>query len=140
MADNILTKDGNSVDVTLRSTDLGGGIQAPHHFVEPAAGIPHDWTEGTGVLPSGGSITIPANAARRLLLIQNQSAVTIPVSIGAVLANSSPTHAVMLLDPGAGVNKQGAADERNPSTYMFTGQIIVGATGLNGSQVLVIEG
>lgn len=102
--------------------------------------IPHDWTEGTGVFPASGIITVaapPLGYTRKWLLIQNQGAAGITVSFQAKTAAGTASTVNVLLAEGAGAGHQGAADERGGSFWNTCGTIII--TGAVGAAVLVLE-
>lgn len=101
-------------------------------------GYPHDWTEGTGVFPAGGSIVIAnptlTGKVRDWLFIQNQSAGVVSVKFAATLADGSTLSTVTLLLASSGVaGTAGAAYE----SYYVTGAITVSGTA--ASQVLILE-
>lgn len=114
--------------------DPGGG------FGSPSSGIPHDWTEGTGVLPTGG-ITIPnpsiTGQSRKWLLIQNQSAVTLSVNVQATTNGGASVLGVILVASGGGIGVQGGSQEFGLGSWTPTGQVTV--TGAAGSQCCVLE-
>lgn len=106
----------------------------------PRNSIPHDWTEGTGVFPTGGVITVTApvgGLTRKWLLIQNQGAAAITVSFQAKNKFGVAVVANMLLATGAGAGTQGAADERGSSFWNTCGTVII--SGSAGDNVLVLE-
>lgn len=110
--------------------------------VAEVSGYPHDWTEGTGVIPASGTISIPnpsvKGLSRQWLFIQNQSAVTVTVTITAVKADMTSTvNATILLAPGAGAGAQGGAYENLHSLLSIGGAITVSAAA--GTQVAVLE-
>jgi len=110
--------------------------------VAEVSGYPHDWTEGTGVIPASGTISIPNPAvkglSRQWLFIQNQSAVTITVTVTAVKADMTTTvNATILLAPGSLAGTQGGAYEQMHSVFSIGGAITVSGTA--GSQVAVLE-
>jgi hypothetical protein len=103
-------------------------------------GYPHDWTEGTNVLPASGSIVIPNppnGAKRKWLMIQNQSAGVIGVSYQSVTALGNVAIPNLFLDPGSGVGAQGGGDERGAGAWSPNGTVTI--TGTPGAQLLVIE-
>jgi hypothetical protein len=114
-----------------------------------SATYPHDWTEGTGTLGSGGLITIPSQVPvqtpngytttqRRWLFIQNQSAATITVEYEARLANGTTQSFIsILLAPGASAGSQGSSDERGFSAFVPQG--IVKVVGAANAQVAILE-
>lgn len=101
-----------------------------------------DYTNGAGTLGAGGTITIPDSPTRSWIYIQNQSAITIPVTYKAVKASDkTATTVTLLLAPGAGAGSQGAADERSFTSFIPTGDIVVGSGGVTANaQVMVVGG
>jgi hypothetical protein len=102
--------------------------------------IPHDWTEGTGVFPTGGVITVPApplGFTRKWFLVQNQGPTAITLSFQAKKATGAAATANILLAQGAGAGTQGAADERGGSVWNTCGTVVI--TGVAGDAVLVLE-
>lgn len=73
-------------------------------------------------------VTILANANRRGLYVQNQSAGTIQVVLGTT---------IILIDPGAGANRQGGDWSFAQAGILYTGQILI--CGAAGSQVGAME-
>ena len=110
-------------------------------FGSPGASLPHDWTEGTGVIPAGGVITIPNPSlngqTRKWLFIQNQSAVTIAVNVYAVTAQGNASIVPIILASGGSVGSQGAAQNFGPATWVANNALTI--TGAAGSQVAVLE-
>lgn len=110
-------------------------------FGSASVSLPHDWTEGTGVIPSSGSITIPNPSAngqtRKWLLIQNQSAVTISVGVQSVSAAGVIGTSNILLGAGGGIGTQGGAQEFGLGSYKPNSAVTI--SGAVGSQVLVLE-
>jgi hypothetical protein len=107
-------------------------------MIEPVRGTPTDWTNGTGTF-SSGTISIPANPARKVFYIQNQDAGTVTVTIAAVKASDgSATTASYLVASGGASGSQGGSDERSS----FAGFVPLGAitiTGTAGQKVCVLE-
>lgn len=117
--------------------DVGGS-----GFGVPFNGFPHDWTEGTGVFPAGGVITLPNPAlqgmTRRWLFIQNQDAVDIKVTVSATLADGiTQTTANIVLSNGGGVGLAGGTYENFHQLPSLVGVITV--TGVAGNKVAVLE-
>jgi hypothetical protein len=106
-----------------------------------SSAYPHDWTEGTGTLGSGGEIDIPAPispAQRRWLLIQNQSAAAITVKYEGRKADGvTQSFIAVVLAPGASAGTQGASDERGFSAFVPQG--IVKITGAANAQISIAE-
>ena len=104
-------------------------------------GIITDYTNGTGTLGAGGQITIPDSPNRSWLFIQNQSAVTIPVTYSAVKASdgTATTATLLLAASGAGSGTQGGAEERSFTSFIPTGAVVVGSgAGTANAQVMVV--
>lgn len=105
-------------------------------------GFPHDWTEGTGVFPASGVITLPNPAllglSRRWLFIQNQDAADIRVTISATLIDGvTQTTAAMILSAGAGAGLAGGSYENYHQLPSLVGVITI--TGTVGNRVAVLE-
>lgn len=110
-------------------------------FGSPRQTYPHDWTEGTGVIPAAGSIVIPAptgGVKRKWFVFQNQSAVTLSLQYEARDAQGNTVFATMLIGSGGGVGTQGGGDERGNGFWSTNGIIKVGVSNA-GAQVLVLE-
>lgn len=108
-------------------------------YILPDA-IPHDWTEGTGVFPAGGSISIPAatgGTRRKWLYIQNQDVYAVSVSVAAKTALGNACTAVITLAPAAITGGQGGSDERGKGSWAPNFAVTV--TGTAGAQVCVLE-
>lgn len=118
----------------LVTNDVGGS-----GYGSPTANIPHDWTEGTGVIPAAG-ITIPAPSAsgqsRKWLLIQNQSGGTINVGVQALNAQGAVVTANILLASGGVAGTQGGAQEFGRGSWNPNSPIVITGAGL---QALVLE-
>ena len=94
MADNIVVSDANAVDRTLRATDLGGGILAPHHVVESSA-LPANASTASLQTAGNGSLTsIDGKVATQTTLAALNGKVT-AVDTGSVTiaASALPTDA-----------------------------------------------
>lgn len=105
-------------------------------------GFPHDWTEGTGVFPASGIITIPnpqlLGLTRKWLLIQNQDVASITVKFNATLVDGvTVTAASLLLASGGSVGSAGGSYENAHQWFSAVGVITI--TGAAGGQVLVLE-
>jgi hypothetical protein len=105
-------------------------------------GLPHDWTEGTGVFPAGGVITIPSptlkGMTRKWLFIQNQDIGVVTVQLNATKADgSTTTTASVVLAAAAGAGLAGGAYENFHQKFSVVGQLII--TGTAGQKVLVLE-
>lgn len=105
-----------------------------------ASGLPVDWTNGTGVLPAGGVITIPANKNRKWLYVQNLDITALTVGLASVEAidfatASTPT---VPLPAAATAGAAGGALDRTLTNFMPLGAITI--TGTAGKQVVALEG
>lgn len=97
---------------------------------------PHDGTEGTGVFPAGGVITLPNPAilglTRKWLFIQNQAASNVVVTFATRLNDgATPSTA------GTIILTQNAAYENYHHAFSVTGAVTV--TGTAGAAVSIIE-
>jgi hypothetical protein len=104
------------------------------------SGLPIDWTKGTGVLPAGGIITIPANAQRKLLYVQNADTTALTVGLTGVSAaddTTVATPAIPLAAASAAGNAGGVFD-RHFGNFVPLGPIVI--TGTAGKQLVAIEG
>jgi hypothetical protein len=102
--------------------------------------IPHDWTEGLGVFPTGGVITVPAPALgymRKWFLVQNQGPTQITLAFQARTKANAVAVANIILAPGSAAGTQGAADERGGGMWNTCGTVTI--TGVAGDAVLVLE-
>jgi hypothetical protein len=120
--------------VTIDVSNNGFGV--------PFNGFPHDWTEGTGVFPAGGVITLPnptlTGQSRRWLFIQNQDAADIKVTINATLSDGATvTTASLILSSGGGAGLGGGTYENFHQLPSLSGVITV--TGTAGNKVAVLE-
>lgn len=105
-------------------------------------GYPHDCTEGTGVFPAGGVITLAnptlRGMTRKWLFIQNQGAADIRVTFAATLANGSTLSTVsVILSAGAGAGLAGASYENFHQLFSIVGAITI--TGAAGAAIVVLE-
>jgi len=99
-------------------------------------GLPLDWTNGTGVFPSGGSITISPDQYRQAVLIQNQDVATVAIQIAAVQGSGysrtvpagTACTATIELAAAAGASGQGGMISLDITGVNATGQIIVVGT------------
>ncbi len=133
---------------TLASESISAKGAALTSFYNSAA-YPHDWTEGSGALPSTGSageidIPAPATGLKRLwFFVQNQGTVTLPVRYECRKADGqTQSFVTVLLGPGQSAASQGGSDERGFSAFVPQGQIKVGnstISALSGMQVAVME-
>lgn len=120
--------------MTIDSSNNGFGI--------PFNGFPHDCTEGTGVFPASGIITL-ANPAligctRKWLVIQNQSAASITIKFNAMLSDGiTPSTVSMILASGGGIGTAGGSYENEHQWFSAVGVITI--TGAAGGQVLILE-
>lgn len=102
--------------------------------------IPHDWTEGTGVFPVGGVITVarpPLGYMRKWFLVQNQGPTQITLAFQAQTKTGAAATANIILAAGSGAGSQGAADERGDGMWNTCGTVVI--TGVAGDAVLVLE-
>ncbi len=108
-------------------------------FGTRATGQAHDWTEGTGVIPASGLITIPAppnGAARKWLIFQNQSAVSLSIGTASVNANGVATTTNTISIPAGGsIVYNGGGSGSGP--FMPHGAVII--SGVAGSALTVLE-
>lgn len=105
-------------------------------------GFPHDYTEGTGVFPAGGVITLPnptlLGLSRRWLLIQNQDAADIKVTVDATLVDGvTLTTTAIIIPNGGSAGVAGGSYENYHQLPSLSGVITV--TGVAGNKVLVLE-
>jgi len=103
-----------------------------------AAGTPVDWTNGSGVFPGGGSITIPADTTRQWFYVQGRDTTEVTVAYAVINPNGSGAGTASIsLDPAKAAGGQGGAEERDATIFMpARGQIIVSGTA--GKQVTVL--
>lgn len=105
-------------------------------------GFPHDWTEGTGVFPAGGVITLPnpqlLGMKRVWLMIQNQDLGNVTVKFNSTLVDGATlSTATLVLAPAAASGGAGQAYENYHQLPSLVGVITV--TGTAGQKVLVAE-
>ena len=100
-----------------------------------AAGVPIDSTNGTGVFPAGGVVTIPANTARQWLYIQSRDVGEVTVTYDAVRADTgAATTITVALDPAKASGDQGGVEERDATVFMpARGNVTI--TGTAGQKV-----
>ena len=110
-------------------------------FGSPSSSLPHDWTEGTGVLPASGQIIIASPSVngqtRKWLFIQNQSAATISIIVAALKGNGAASTTTLLLAPGAGAGTMGGSLEWGGASWAVNSAVTV--TGAAGAQVAIME-
>ena len=103
--------------------------------------LPHDWTEGTNVLPASGTIIVPnpsiTGQSRKWLLIQNQSAVTISVGVQATTALGNTVTSNILIASGGAIGSQGGGQEFGLGSWKPNSAVTI--SGPVGSQLLVLE-
>jgi hypothetical protein len=73
LADYVV-KDGNGANVTIKSRDVGGGVNAPQF--DGVISYPATDRSGTLTTANTAQTLVPANTARRGLAIQNHAAPT----------------------------------------------------------------
>lgn len=72
--DNVAIKDFSGNRVVMRTTEAGG-IHTAHHILDGPVQI-SQMVDASGAITVGGSpqVAVPANAARKLLIVQNPNA------------------------------------------------------------------
>jgi hypothetical protein len=107
-----------------------------------SSSLPHDWTEGTGIIPVGG-IVIPNPSlngqARKWLFIQNQDAVTVTVALQTVTTQGQTTAIIVLSPNTLGVGTQGGALEFGGLSWKVNGAITVTPAGAQVACLEVLE-
>lgn len=100
-------------------------------------GTPIDWTNGTGVFPAGGVITVPANPYRQSIFVQNQDTAAAAI-VFSCIKGSDGSACTTLLQLGASPTTagQGGADQLGLIGLMATGGFTVNGTA--GKAVLVV--
>lgn len=104
-------------------------------MVDYVVGVPVDWTNGTGVFPSG-TVTLPSNPKRRGFYVQNQDVGTIEVRYSAQKqSDATPSTVSIFLGSGGSSGSQGGVDEQ--FKFYITGSISV--IGTIGTKVAIAE-
>jgi len=103
-----------------------------------AAGTATDWTNGTGVFPSGGVITIPADTGRQWFYVENRDLGEVAIAYSVTYANGSSGFSSPIdLDPASASGKQGGIEERDAQQFMPARGVIT-ITGTAGQKVTVL--
>jgi hypothetical protein len=110
--------------------------------ISPVTGLPHDWTEGSGVFPGTGVITIPNPGAQGLtrewLYVQNQDTTPVTVSITCALNDgSTTTFGKISLGAASIKGGQGGSYEQPHGRQAVSGPVVI--TGTAGNNVCVME-
>lgn len=95
-------------------------------------GLPIDWTNGAGTLPSGG-IAIPANPYRKWLYIVTTAATSLTVTLQGVKGSDGVTTTTAAL-----ILPTGVVFDRTLSGFVPLGAVTV--AGTTGQAVTVLEG
>ena len=103
-----------------------------------AAGTATDWTNGTGVFPTGGVITIPADTGRQWFYVENRDVGEVAVAYTVNYATGgSGASSPIDLDPAAATGRQGGIEERDAEAFMPARGVIT-ITGTAAQKVTVL--
>ena len=104
-----------------------------------ASGPATDWTNGTGVFPAGGVITVLANTERQWFYVQNRDLGEVTVAYATQYANGlGSSTEIISLNPASASGNGGGTEERGTLTFLPEGQIVI--TGTAGQKVAILTG
>ena len=103
-----------------------------------AYGTATDWTNGTGVFPSGGTISLPADNTRQWLYVQNRDVGEATVQYSGNYANGSTgVFSPVALNAASQSGFGGGTEEREATVFMpARGTVVI--TGTAGQKVTVL--